>query len=65
MSLLDDADRVEFLFVLFCFRTGFFGCLTARTDALFEITDALLCADGLRRCDLKHTFWLFRQTLIR
>jgi len=28
------------------FRTGFYGCLTARSDALFELTDAVLCADG-------------------
>ena len=28
------------------FRVGFYGCLTARSDALFELTDAVLCADG-------------------
>lgn len=28
------------------FRVEFYGCLTARADALFELTDALLCADG-------------------
>jgi hypothetical protein len=27
------------------FWTGFYRCLTARTDALFELTDAVLCAD--------------------
>jgi DDE superfamily endonuclease len=28
------------------FRELFYGCLTRRGDALFELTDALLCADG-------------------
>jgi hypothetical protein len=28
------------------FRDGFYRCLTRRADALFELTDALLCADG-------------------
>ena len=28
------------------FRREFYACLTARTDALFELTDAVLCADG-------------------
>jgi hypothetical protein len=28
------------------FREEFHGCLTARADALFELTDAVLCADG-------------------
>lgn len=28
------------------FRQGFYRCLAARADALFELTDALLCADG-------------------
>jgi hypothetical protein len=28
------------------FRREFYGCLTARADALFELTDALLCAQG-------------------
>ncbi len=46
MSLLDNADCVVSLSVLSCFRAGFYDCLTARADALFELTDALLCADG-------------------
>lgn len=29
-----------------CFRDDFFDCLTVRGDTLFELTDALLCADG-------------------
>ena len=28
------------------FREVFYGCLPARADAQFELTDALLCADG-------------------
>jgi DDE superfamily endonuclease len=28
------------------FRVEFYGALTARADALFELTDAILCADG-------------------
>jgi hypothetical protein len=28
------------------FRDGFYSCLGARADAQFELTDALLCADG-------------------
>jgi hypothetical protein len=46
MSLLDDAARVESLRVLSRFRTDLHRCLTARADALFELTDALLCTDG-------------------
>lgn len=32
--------------VLAAFRRGFYQCLTGRADALFELTDAVLCADG-------------------
>lgn len=46
MSLLDDAACVESLTVLSRFRTDFYACLPTRADALFELTDALLCADG-------------------
>jgi DDE superfamily endonuclease len=46
VSLLEDAARVESLTVLSRFRTDFYACLPARADALFELTDALLCADG-------------------
>jgi hypothetical protein len=31
---------------LLLFRGERCGCLTARADALFELTDAVLCADG-------------------
>ncbi|MGI5135143.1 NF041680 family putative transposase [Streptomyces sp. CA-106110] len=46
MSVLDDAARVESLSVLSCFREDFHACLSRRADALFELTDAVLCADG-------------------
>jgi DDE superfamily endonuclease len=42
----DEAARVESLNVLSRFQAGFYECLTARADALFELTDALLCTDG-------------------
>lgn len=32
--------------VLASFRQVFYDCLTLRADALFELTDAVLCADG-------------------
>lgn len=44
--MLDEAVRGESLSVLLRFRTGLFGCLTARADVLFELSDALLCTDG-------------------
>lgn len=28
------------------FRRDFYACLTARADAMFELADAVLCADG-------------------
>jgi hypothetical protein len=46
MSVLEDADRVEALTVLSGFRADFYDCLTSRADELFELADALLCADG-------------------
>ncbi|MEW1719736.1 NF041680 family putative transposase [Streptomyces sp. NPDC093109] len=45
-SLQDDAARVESLTGLSRFRREFYECLTLRGDALFELTDAVLCADG-------------------
>ncbi len=38
--------RSESLAVLSQFRVDFYECLTGRSDALFELTDALLCAEG-------------------
>lgn len=46
MSVMENANRVESLSVLSGFRTDLYDCLAARADALFELTDALLCADG-------------------
>jgi DDE superfamily endonuclease len=46
MSLLQESARVESLTVLSRFRTGFYDCLPARRDALFELTDAVLSTDG-------------------
>jgi hypothetical protein len=45
-SLLEHAADVEPLAALSRFRLGFHGCLTARGDELFELADAVLCADG-------------------
>lgn len=40
-----DSDRAR-LGDLEVFRREFHGCLTARADALFELTDAVLCTEG-------------------
>jgi DDE superfamily endonuclease len=45
-SLLERAADVESLAVLSRFRLDFHACLTARGDELFELADAVLCADG-------------------
>ncbi|MEO3781627.1 NF041680 family putative transposase, partial [Micromonospora sp. B11E3] len=45
-SVPDPAGRVESLRRLAEFREEFYACLTRRADALFELTDAVLCADG-------------------
>ena len=45
-SLLEHAAGVEPLAVLSRFRLDFHACLTARRDELFELADAVLCADG-------------------
>lgn len=46
VSLLPDAVRREAFAEASRFRAEFYGCLTARRDELFELTDALLCVDG-------------------
>jgi len=46
MSLPVDAPTGDALGVLSHFRVEFYDCLYKRGDALFELTDALLCADG-------------------
>jgi DDE superfamily endonuclease len=45
-SLQDRAARVEALTVLSRFRRELYDCLAARADALFELTDAVLCTQG-------------------
>ncbi|KUL55539.1 transposase [Streptomyces sp. NRRL F-4489] len=46
MSVLQQIDKREAFATLSRFRAGFYDCLDGRGDALFELTDALLCADG-------------------
>src|SRR5215470_4626523 len=41
-----DAVRDKAFGELARFRREFYGCLTARADAVFELADAVLCADG-------------------
>ncbi|MGH3629487.1 MAG: NF041680 family putative transposase [Sciscionella sp.] len=43
---MHDGDGVGALGDLAGFRCGFYDSLTARADALFELTDALLCTEG-------------------
>ena len=45
-SLLEHAADVESLAVLSRFRVDFRACLAVRGDELFELADAVLCADG-------------------
>jgi Raf kinase inhibitor-like protein, YbhB/YbcL family len=45
-SLQDESTRVEAMRVLSGFRDELYGCLTARADVLFELTDAVLWIDG-------------------
>ena len=49
-SLPDDAAAGGALAVLSRFRAGFHACLTGRGDEMFELADAVLCADGPVRC---------------
>jgi hypothetical protein len=44
--VLHEQAAVEALAGLSGFRDGFYGCLEARADALFELADAVICADG-------------------
>ncbi len=41
-----EPDRAASLDDLAWFRVELYGCLTARADALFELTDAVLCSEG-------------------
>ncbi|EIV92696.1 hypothetical protein FraQA3DRAFT_2306 [Frankia sp. QA3] len=45
-GLAHDVPAVEHLEVLCRFREELYDCLTRRADALFELADAVLCADG-------------------
>src|SRR4051794_19862897 len=49
-SLPDGAAGAGPLAVLSRFRADFHACLTARRDEIFELADAVLCADGPVRC---------------
>lgn len=46
VSLLPVAVRREAFAEASAFRHEFYECLTARRDELFELVDAVLCADG-------------------
>ncbi len=46
VGLLPDAVRREAFTEASRFRGEFYECLTARGDELFELVDAVLCADG-------------------
>src|ERR1041385_601738 len=46
MSLPVDVPGSEALGLLSRFRVEFYECLYKRADALFELTDAVLCTDG-------------------
>lgn len=46
MSFRAEPLKVDPFMVLSRFRVAFYGCLYTRADALFELTDAVLCADG-------------------
>ncbi|GAB3449060.1 hypothetical protein GCM10027436_43230 [Actinophytocola sediminis] len=43
---MHDPDRDAAFGALVGFRQRFYGCLTRRADALFELTDAVLCVEG-------------------
>jgi len=49
MSVLPQLGGRDAFAELSRFRTAFYECLSARGDAFFELTDALLCADGPTR----------------
>ncbi|WP_261568422.1 transposase [Frankia gtarii] len=46
MSLLRENANVESLSTLARFRDGFYDCLDARADTLFELADAVICTEG-------------------
>ncbi|WUJ22115.1 transposase [Micromonospora sp. NBC_00389] len=46
MTSVPDRGPVDAVGELTGFRREFYDCMTARADALFDLTDAVLCADG-------------------
>ena len=49
LHLADEVEKsraAEAVDLLRCFRGQLYECLGRRADELFELTDALLCADG-------------------
>lgn len=46
MASVHECDREDALGRLTRFRQEFYGCLTARADALFELAEAVLCTEG-------------------
>nr|WP_211116809.1 transposase [Glycomyces buryatensis] len=46
MSILSEPGAAAGAGALKAFRAGFYECLTARADTLFELSDALLCSPG-------------------
>ncbi|QWF78057.1 NF041680 family putative transposase [Amycolatopsis sp. CA-230715] len=46
MISVHDGDRGQALGDLNRFRQEFYGCLSRRSDGLFELADAVLCTDG-------------------
>lgn len=46
MISVHDPDRDAAFGALVGFRQRFYGCLARRADALFELTDAVLCVEG-------------------
>ena len=46
MIIVHDAGSVGALGTLSAFRQAFYDCLGRRADALFELTDSVLCAEG-------------------
>ncbi len=51
----DEHARTEALDLFSGFRSDFYACLTDYPDALFELADALLCADGPVRSPVELT----------
>ncbi|WP_370124667.1 transposase, partial [Streptacidiphilus sp. MAP12-33] len=49
MSVLQLASGRDMFVELSLFREGYYACLSARSDAFFELTDALLCSDAPAR----------------